>query len=246
MKLIVFILTCWIGLAQSVAAIDRGKFGPFMRSLNDTKHGYQVVRDPTGLAPAKRVERFEVRPGDCARNGGWDDCAKDRERSELSEQRKNTKAGDEVWYGWSIYVPPDWKNVWPTKTALGQFHQKGSHVIWMFQNDKGGLLLDQQVEGRTTKKYPLLSARELRGRWNRIEVHVKWSTKADGFFHVYVNGARKVAFQGKTMTARNVYFKYGVYRSFLSRYKQASGANEVPGQTAYFANVRKAKSRDGL
>jgi hypothetical protein len=217
-----------------------------MRSLNDTKHGYQVVRDPTGLAPAKRVERFEVRPGDCARNGGWDDCAKDRERSELSEQRKNTKAGDEVWYGWSIYVPPDWKNVWPTKTALGQFHQKGSHVIWMFQNDKGGLLLDQQVEGRTTKKYPLLSARELRGRWNRIEVHVKWSTKADGFFHVYVNGARKVAFQGKTMTARNVYFKYGVYRSFLSRYKQASGANEVPGQTAYFANVRKAKSRDGL
>lgn len=73
MRRVAFCLLCWVGLAQSVAALDRGTFGPFVLSLNDTRHGYQVVRDPTGAAPSKQVERFEVRPGDCNRNGGWDD-----------------------------------------------------------------------------------------------------------------------------------------------------------------------------
>jgi hypothetical protein len=232
--------------SHAAGAGDRGNFGPFQRSLSKTKHGYQKQHDPTGQAPVKRVEKFEVRPGDCWKNAGWNDCEKDRERSELSEKRKTTKVGDEYWYGWSIYAPKDWQNVWPTKTALGQFHQKGAHVIWMFQNDKGGLLLDQQTTGRTVRKYPLLTTLELRGRWNRIEVHVKWSTRKDGFLDVYVNGTKKVAYRGKTMTAQNVYFKYGVYRSFLSRYKKANGTKEVPGQTAYYANVKRADSRDGL
>jgi len=43
------------------------------------------------------VERFEVRPGDCFVNLGWDDCAKERERSELSERNKTTMHAVAFW-----------------------------------------------------------------------------------------------------------------------------------------------------
>jgi hypothetical protein len=68
-----------------------------MRSLNNATHGYRQVVDPTAKAPSAMVERFEVRPGDCFVNLGWDDCAKERERSELSERNKTTMHAVAFW-----------------------------------------------------------------------------------------------------------------------------------------------------
>ncbi len=249
--------------------VDRGSFGPFIRSLSNTPHGYAVIEDPTGSAPTELVERFEVRPGDC----GSDDCANDAERSELKEQYIFSTLGTTRWYGWSLYVPEDYVNIFPTKVALGQFHQSNSHVVWMFQNSSGGYHLDDQVYGSTRRYYELIDENDLRGKWHRIEVHAKWSRKDDGFFKVWVNGEPKVDYSGQTMTATITFFKYGLYRSFMSRYKNVSryrnakGSNqvpgqmvfisqiknakgakevEVPGQVAYYANVRRANSREGL
>ena len=53
------------GVAAGSFGVDRGDFGSFKRLLNDRPYGYRVVEDPTGSAPTRRVERFEVRPGDC-------------------------------------------------------------------------------------------------------------------------------------------------------------------------------------
>ena len=67
-----------------------------------------------------------------------------------------------------------------------------------------------------------------------------------GFLKVYVNGGLKVAHKGRTMTTDMIYFRYGVYRSFISRYR-SNGADEIiPTQAAYFANVMKAEARDAL
>lgn len=233
-------------LSCAVAAADRGDFGPFERSLNATPRGYAVVADPTGSAPVPKVERFEVRPGDCGANSGWNDCTSDRERSELSEHGDRNPEGATWWYGWSFYIPTDFPNVFPTKVALGQFHEEKSHVVWMFQNHRDGYHLDDQVEGHTRRYYELIPDAELRGRWHRIEVQARWSRGSDGFFRVWVDGEQKVDHNGQTMTAERVYFKYGLYRSFLSRYKKVAGANSVPTQIVYFANVRRAESRAGL
>lgn len=227
-------------------ALDRGHFGPFKRSLNTTQHGYVQLKDPTQSAPTKTVEVFEVHPGDCARNRGWDDCANDRERSELSEADKDNFPGDVYWYGWSIYFPLEYINVYPTKVALGQFHQKKSHPVWMFQNSSGGYHLDDQVQGRTRKYYPLINGSELRGRWHKIEVHAHWTQNTDGFFKVWVNGKRKVNYKGSTMSAERVYFKYGLYRTFISRYKNANQVASVPAQKVYFSNVKRGKTREEL
>ena len=139
-------------------AVDRGSFGQFKRSLNNTSHGYAVIEDPTGSAPTKLVERFEVRPGDCSSDSSWSDCKNDRERSELTERNKRSTLGTTSWYGWSLYVPEDYVNIFPTKVALGQFHQKESHVVWMFQNSSGGYHLDDQVYGGTRKYYELIDS----------------------------------------------------------------------------------------
>lgn len=226
--------------------IDRGSFGPFQRSLNNTAHGYAIIEDPTASAPTKFVERFEVRSGDCGTGSSWNDCTNDRERSELSEKNKSSTRGTTSWYGWSLFVPENYVNIYPTKVAFGQFHQAKSHPVWMFQNSSGGYFLDDQVHGSTRKYYQLINDADLRGKWHRIEVHARWTIKDDGFFRVWVNGKQKVYFSGQTMTAMGVYFKYGLYRSFISRYKDANGGDEVPSQIVLYANVRRAGVREGL
>ena len=43
-------------------SLNKGSFSAFKHSLNTKAHGYQIVADPTGTAPTKFVERFEVQP----------------------------------------------------------------------------------------------------------------------------------------------------------------------------------------
>lgn len=244
MKSLSLLLSAIVLIALSACqSVDRGSFGQFKRSLNTTDYGYSIIEDPTGSAPTKMVERFEVRPGDCGSDSGWSDCKKDRERSELSQTNQVKSLGTSKWYGWSIYIPDDYVNIYPTKVALGQFHQKSGPVIWMFQNDKGGYHLDDQMRYRY---YKLIDEKDLRGKWHRIAVHAKWSKGEDGFFKVWVNGEQKVDYIGSTMTVTSTYFKYGVYRSYMTRYRGANGVEDVPAQTVLFANVRRSDSREGL
>lgn len=228
------------------STVDRGSFGPFERSLNTKHYGYDVAEDPTDAAPVGVVEIFRVKSGDCESSHGWSDCKNGRERSELKETNKNNYSGDEYWYGWSIYFPLEYKNVYPTKTALGQFHQDKSHPVWMFQNSSGGYHLDDQVQGSTNRYYKLIDESELRGKWHKIEANVRWARNDNGFFKVWINGKNMVDYKGQTMTAHAVYFKYGVYRTFISRYKNANNAETVPTQEVYFANVKRGDRREHL
>lgn len=229
-----------LGGCQSVS---RGSFGEFTRSLNTKTYGYEVIEDFTGTAPTAFIEKFEVRPGDCSGDGGWSDCDNDRERSELSGPKDNYR-GTEYWYGWSLYIPQDYPNIYPTKTALGQFHQKDGPPAFMFQNYGGGYWIDRNF-GYTTNQFQLISEEDLKGKWHRIEVHAKWHN-ADGFFIIYVDGVEKWKFEGQTISEQAVLFKYGVYRTFMTRYKSRYGVDEVPSQTAYFSNVKRANTREGL
>ena len=233
-------------MAQSVPSLlDKGSFEGFIRSLNTSQYGYAVIEDPTGYSPTSKVERFEVRPGDCVDGRRWDDCKTDRERSELSEQPRLPNQGETIWYGWSFYLPLDWPYVYPTKTTLAQFHQEDAPPVWMFLNYKEGLVLDDLSSGWSARFIPLIDADELKGRWHRIEVEVIWSAN-EGVFRVWANRELKFDFKGQTTTADATYFRYGVYRSFVSRYQKAMNVTEVPAQWALFSNVKRASSRAGL
>ena len=45
------LLVFLIPFTLSANGIDHGEFGEFVRSLNTTKGSYEVIADPTGLAP---------------------------------------------------------------------------------------------------------------------------------------------------------------------------------------------------
>ncbi|MGB1239603.1 MAG: heparin lyase I family protein, partial [Pseudomonadales bacterium] len=160
-----------------------------------------------------------------------------RERHEL----KSAPFRDgEYWFNWSIYIPEDYPVIYPVKVALGQFHQEGSHPVWMFQNGKGGYIVDNQVYGSTLQREQILSDAQMRGKWSDILLHVNFSAKKDGFFKVYVNGesAPSYSWEGKTKKpGYQVYYKVGIYRSFISR-----GEGEAATQVVYYDDIARGSS----
>lgn len=107
--------------------------------------------------------------------------------------------------------------------------------------------MDKQVSGSTEQYFPLISEEDLKGRWHRLEMHVNWSNDSQkGFLKIWVDDEQKVDFRGQTAENNPIYFKYGIYRSYLSRYKEDRKVNEVPAQTLYFSNVKRGLKREDL
>jgi len=209
--------------------------------------GYKIVNAVDGhpVRAGKQSVRFEVRPGDCSRNSaGHDDCLADRERHELVQTGSQQKEGDKLWYAWSLYVPSDYPNVFPAKVTLGQFHQN-PEVIWMFRNKGGGYHVNRQnTLGRGYGFDEILDDTALRGRWNDILVHVRWTYRDTGIFNVWVNEKKTYEYHGPTMGKNTtVYFKFGLYRAFVSRYKARYRSSALPVQVVYFDEVRRGRSR---
>ena len=222
----------------------------FKKSLTGNyykKYGMQVVdkKDGHPVRAGEKSIRFEVRAGDCGKDkdGGWNDCKKDRERHELSARYRVSKG--ERWYAWSIYLPEDFINVYPVSTMLGQFHQEKKHVIWMFKNGPDGYWIESYVKGFTSEKRILLSKQEMLGKWNDILVNVNWTHKEDGFFKIWVNNKLAYDYKGQTKSKGvRTYYKFGIYRSWISKYKSYHKGKEVPTQVVYFDEVRAGKIRE--
>ncbi len=78
-------------------------------------------------------------------------------------------------------------------------------------------------------------------------INAKWTDKKIGFFRVWVNGTLSYKYSGPTKSkGKKVYQKFGVYRSFMSRYKRSKNVDLVPGQVVYFDEVRTGKSCSNL
>lgn len=210
-------------------------------------HGAQVVSRGDGhpVRFGAQSIRFEVRAGDCGNAFGWDDCSTDRERHELSQKGNQQRAGDRYWYSWSMFVPHDTPSVVPSKVTLGQFHQRKNNVIWMFQWSFKGLQIDNLIpgKGRTLERQLLVPTEEILGKWVDILVYAKWSAEQDGEFDIYVNHDLRYSWRGQTIAKGDTtYFKFGIYRGFLSRYKASTGAEALPTQTVYFDEVNRGRS----
>ncbi len=246
-RVLLLIVMLSIGLAgcQTVSG-DTASGWSLKKSLsaNFKGYGYQIVSKADGhpVRAGDNALRFEVRAGDCSWSpGGWNDCDNDRERHELLSA--DSWSGGTVWYHWSIYLPADYPIIYPVKVALGQFHQKGSHPVWMFQNGNGGYIVDNQTSGSTSWTTPILTDEEMRGNWNDILVHARWTSERDGFFNVYVNGETEPRHTWNGPTKKpggQVYFKFGLYRSFMSR-----RPGDEPTQVVYYDEVNRASTCAG-
>ena len=197
----------------------------FHRSLNNKPYGYTVV--PMADAPTgKFVHRFELRPGDCAGQPGWDDCQNGRERSELSVKGpERSRVGDDVWYQWWFKVDESWINpeaipssdLAKTATVFGQVHENDPNwcdgcpqkvVSWTILPYKDGLLIWNSFR----KEYANLLTNDQLRNWHQITVHVKWSHGSDGILEAWADGKKKYEWHGQTTTTDKTYFKFGIYR----------------------------------
>lgn len=187
--------------------------------------------------------RFEVREGDCGISDGWSDCDTHRERHELSGGSKNDVMIDgEYWFAWSLYLPDGHKNLYPMNTNYGQFHQKQGQPVFMFMEKEDGYSIIKTIGDNDYQEVLLLSNSNFVGKWNDILINVNWSKKNNGFFKVWVNNELKYSYKGPTKTHQQVYYKFGIYRSYMFRYN----GSELPNTIAYYDEVRKGKSKKSV
>ena len=233
-------------------SIDVGSGNTYLKSLakNYKKYGVQVVdkKDGHKVRAGKKSIRFEVRPGDCGYNEDWNDCKNDRERHELSGKKFGS---GEWWHAWSIFIPEDFPIIFPTKAMFGQFYLKGEGPIFAFENQwpdrniGGGYHIERDFI-HYNKLDTIASDEEMRGKWTDILVHAKWSDKDDDFFKVWVNSQPKYDYKGRTLLKKSskVYFKFGIYRSFMTRWRNKNNLQDVPAQVLYFDEARIAKTKE--
>ena len=82
----------------------------------------------------------------------------------------------------------------------------------------------------------------MRNQWNDILVNMKWTHKDNGFFKIWINNELTYDYEGPTKNkGKKPYFKFGIYRAWLSKWVKANNKNEVPTQVIYFDEIRKGK-----
>ena len=280
------ILIVLVLVFSGCATVDRGnfpqlKFGELSASYKNSYDVIDTSKEDIGIPkpPVPVVERFEVVDGGCSGK----DCGTyysnfagtsagsggDRERLELKNgpHTRDTYVGDEYWYTWSIYFPKDYKSIAPAQVTYGQFHSK-TEVLYMFVEKGHGYQLKKPMvwDGLYA---PLIKKEDLRGKWHTIKLHVKWDTDPKkGFFKVWVDGKLKYEEHEKNYYGDMPYFKYGIYRCYLSRYrnskrweyydKLAPDASKseydkvtnmditTPTQVVYYSNVKRSNTEEGL
>ena len=178
-------------------------------------------------------QRFEVRHGDCY---DWD-CRSDRRRVEYQQpnEASNRYVGRTVWYGWSVYLPADFRDLTPTNTTIGQVQMhEWRGPQWHFNIRDGGLLFginDEPTDCRAT----LLA--NMRGRWTDIVVMAHYATESTGdeTIGVWINGRKACTWRQPLLTeemlrtspTNALRFKYGIYNSYISRWLQRNATRDV-------------------
>ena len=228
------------------------------------RHNYRIIKDPTGTSPFDIVESFSPRAGDCGSQNhgsgkksgkeirdGVNDCNSGRLRLEIGDNwdnriKKSTvkNKSSERWFGYYIFIPEDFSTDKLFNPYITQFYgyskkQKGGHspefATSINRNreiiSSGSIIVDKE---------------DLKGKWHKIEYHIKWSTKEDGFIKIYHNGKLK-SVRENFVTLRHDFItvKYGTYshKEYVTPYPSGY---QFPGHTIYYSGVSISKKREKL
>nr|WP_164860740.1 heparin lyase I family protein [Parasedimentitalea marina] len=198
-------------------------------------YGFARIRNHARLG--RRAQRFELRHGDCGGNKYWSDCSNDRQRVERKEDPKNRiqRVGDQVWYGWSFYLPSNFRDIGPANTTLGQMKMRGWRTpLWHFNMRDGSAMMWFGSEGGCT----VARIAKLRGQWLDVTIFADYSLSPKGpSFIMYLNGQQVCSRRKPMVTQKMVnesegelYLKYGIYNSYVSRWLSQHKTQAVAAQ----------------
>ena len=198
------------------------------------------IEHPSGTT----VWYFELPGGACH----GPDCRTDRERTQLMQSRADNVVGQGYRYTFSVMIPSDVPDVDPTNLLLWEIKPMGPgkpSVTFELRGNAIDFVLSDPRAVQGSPMRPLQPAvidrvtSSARGRWLDFVVDARWARDASGFIDVYLDGGRVVSHRGPNIDANSdrQAVMFGLYRSFISRYKERHGVARLPTQRALFANV---------
>lgn len=178
----------------------------------------------TGSPQGSYGARFELRDGDVPFGSS--------ERTEVQgpSYTSGGEEGDDRWYEWWTKFDP----LFPSNHAsqgwglVAQFHDQsgGSPPLGLYVDDANGQwclrVNEQSSPGVFVASHVLWSAPLDNGVWQKVKLHIKWSTNStvgfvelwhDGVAQPLTGGATKVFIQTLTPGGGGTYFKQGYYRN---------------------------------
>ena len=224
-------------------------------------HNFKFVNDSTKSRRGDQYQRFELRDGDCFLiPGNWDDCANDRQRVEFTADPPLPPTGKQC-IAFSIMLDNNFKDMSQSQspTALAQVHQRGGPTGFMegFKSVPGVLMFHAHegyydfdwiyLHGSRTDikqadlKFRLLSLDEMKGKWTDISFCLDF---AKNNMSLWVNGKRKFNINQPPTglhLPESIFFKYGIYQSFVTKYKQKYNL-DTPIQIVYYDEIRRGSS----
>ena len=207
------------------------EFAPF---LNEADWAVTEINDPTGLAPAAVVQRFELRPGDCVSKPPFNDCEQGVERAELGQTAASEAPSEASWYRWKVFFPKDYESAYPARNRHGQFVDLGAGgSAWVFEiGSTGALWFGSQFDDES-RYFSVINERDLRGQWHDIIVEAVWS-RSKGKVNVWVNEEQRVRYQGAACDYCRIALTYGVARNGVNQFKKRYPQKTLPVQIVYY------------
>ena len=243
------------GILCSKHTFAKTKFSDVKKALKEDGYGKAIpksfhhLNSPKAVNPVsvsdfsivgKKSIRFESNNGECGKEPKWNDCTNDRERTELYYHKKPWKK--ERWYRFYIYFPKDYSSVAPAQMSLIQWKRHNpSKVLVMFQHMHAGLTFNRNGDSFKDSYIVLKRNEELIGNWTEIIFNTNWHPKSEkGFMKVWIDGKLKIDFKGISNTKRGteLSLRYGLYSSFISRYKSAFETQTMPQRIIFFDGVK--------
>jgi len=232
--------------------------------MDHNDHNFQYIKDKTKARAGKYFQRFELRDGDCFGDDSWSDCDTDRERVEFSTRPRQPITKNQC-YGYSLMLSKDFTHVHPTSTTLGQVHQLGVPTgtagglasfppLVQIDAREGSLYFNwHELSGSATNvidesRYHFLkSLEDMKEVWTDISFCLDFKNKR---MDAWVDGIKKVEILKSPIFFKpeGIYFKHGIYRSFISRYKahayytEESFNGKMPTQIVFYDEIRRGNS----
>ena len=242
---------------SSLKTSSKSGFKHHTNHMGHNDYNFKYIKDKNKARAGKYFQRFEVRDGDCFGDDSWNDCENDRERVEFSAEPEQRPKKIQC-YGYSLMLSKDFIDTYPTNASLGQVHQKGGPTGTagglasfppLIQIDaRGGYLYFNwhELSGSATNvidrsQYHILKRlKDMKEVWTDISFCLDFKNKR---MDAWVDGIKKVEILKSPIffKPKSIYFKHGIYRSFISKYKKFNNS-KMPTQIVFYDEIRRGNS----
>lgn len=170
--------------------------------------------------------------------------------------------GSTLWYSFSVFLEPDMVLPQPAeggkaaKLSVAQFHQRDAEgrsdrPALMFYVQPNGDLVAQFEKAVGKRAYTLVKggarADEALGQWVDVIIGAKWG-REDAWTELWVRTGNAPDYTpiardyGPNTSTGHLYFKYGLYRSFVERDDRLASTDGL----AYYDAIRRAGSFEAV